>query len=180
MIVPINLWFAHAGAMTQLPALGIDIGRVIIDGGPGADTAFFGRDEAAVLATPEVPGAIDTIARLTALVDGRVWLVSKCALRIQERTLRWLEAHDVHGRTGIPTDHVRFCRRREEKRGHCLDLGLTHFVDDHPEVHRAIAGAVRHQYRFGSAVAAPPAVATPTWADVERLVRTTLEPAPVR
>lgn len=158
--------------------LGIDIGRVIISGSAdprGGDTAFFGSDEAAVLATPEVPGALETIGRLTALVEGRVWLVSKCGTRIQARTLRWLDAHDFHDRTGVPRDHVRFCRTRGEKRGHCLDLGLTHFVDDHPQVHAAISGAVRHQYRFGSTVPAGPALPAPTWAEVERLVLATFD-----
>jgi hypothetical protein len=44
--------------------------------------------------------------------------------------------------TRVPPDHVRFCLTRPEKRGHCLELGLTHFVDDHPAVHDAIRGAV--------------------------------------
>lgn len=161
--------------MNTEPRLGIDIGRVIIDGHTRrGDTAFFGPDEDAVLATPEVPGALDAIARLTALFDGHVWLVSKCGPRIQQRTLRWLDAHGFHDRTGVPRDHVRFCRRRTEKRGHCLDLALTHFVDDHPEVHTAIAGAVRYQYLFGARTGRPPAVAAPAWDDVERLVRATL------
>ncbi|WUJ72316.1 hypothetical protein OG809_03410 [Kribbella soli] len=46
--------------------LGIDIGRVIIDGssGPG-DTSFFSGDTAAMLRTPAVPGAFEAIARFT-------------------------------------------------------------------------------------------------------------------
>jgi hypothetical protein len=47
------------GATTQrLPRLGIDIGRVIIDGSShpeGGDAAFFQGDEATMLATPEWP-----------------------------------------------------------------------------------------------------------------------------
>lgn len=161
----------------HVPRLGIDIGRVIIGGSTdprAGDTSFFGSDEAAMLATPEIPGALEAIARLADRFDGRVWLVSKCGERIQQRTLRWLDAHDFFARTGVPRDQIRFCRRRQEKRGHCLDLGLTHFVDDHPDVHAAIAGAVRHQYLFGSAVPVGPAVAAPTWADVERHVVATL------
>ncbi|GAB3863131.1 hypothetical protein GCM10029963_71030 [Micromonospora andamanensis] len=160
--------------MTEtLPRLGIDIGRVIIDGPAhpgGGDTAFFSGDEATMLATPEVPAAVETIARLVTLFDGRVWLVSKCGPRVQARTLRWLVAHDFHGRSGVPRDHVRFCRARADKRAHCRDLGLTHFVDDHPEVHAAIRGTVAHQYFFGPQRRPVPGYGrpTPTWADVER------------
>lgn len=161
----------------HLPRLGIDIGRVIIDGSAhplGGDTAFFTGDEATLLATPEMAGAFEAIARLTTGFGGRVWLVSKCGPRVQERTLRWLDGHDFHARTGVPRDQVRFCRKRSDKRGHCLDLGLTHFVDDHPEVHTAIAGAVAHQYLFGAATGRAPAVAARTWVEAERLITASL------
>lgn len=62
------------------PRLGVDIGRVIINGPAhpgGGDTAFFTGDEAALLATPEMPGAVEVITRLVACFQGRVWLVSK-------------------------------------------------------------------------------------------------------
>src|SRR5215831_11035774 len=138
--------------MTTQHRLGIDIGRVIIDGSShpaGGDTAFFAGDEATMLATPEMPGSVAAITRLVALFDGRVWLVSKCGPAVQDKTLRWLDAHEFHGRTALPRDQVRFCRARADKRIHCVDLGLTHFVDDHPEVHEAIRGCVEHQYFFG-------------------------------
>jgi hypothetical protein len=155
---------------TTQPRLGVDIGRVIIDGPRhpgGGDTAFFHGDEATMLATPEVSGAVGSIARLMERFGGKVWLVSKCGPRVQARTLRWLEAHDVYGRTGLPRDHVRFCRLRAQKREHCLDLGLTHFVDDQPEVHTAIRDVVPHRYLFGVGPAA-------TWTDTERLIGETL------
>jgi hypothetical protein len=98
--------------------------------------------------------------------------VSKCGPRVQARTERWLAAHDFPGRTGIPPDHVRFCRTRPDKRTICVELGLTHFVDDHPEVHAAIRGTVRYQYLFGPQRHPVPEFArhTPTWSDVERLI----------
>ncbi len=108
-----------------------------------------------------------------------MWLVSKCGPRVQARTLRWLAGHDFHRRSGVPHDHVRFCRARADKRAHCRDLALTHFVDDHPEVHAAIRGTVAHQYFFGPQRRPVPAYGrpTPTWADVERLVLRTLHVA---
>jgi len=160
------------------PRLGIDIGRVIINGPADsrADTGFFTGDEAALLATPEVPGAVDAIARLLRRFDGRVWLVSKCGPRVQARTQQWLTGHDFFARTGLPAEQVRFCRRRVEKRAHCVALGLTHFVDDRPEVHAAIKGVVTHQYLFGPQAQPVPDYAVPalTWADVERLIEESL------
>jgi hypothetical protein len=154
--------------MTRKSRLGIDIGRVIIDGAShpgGGDTAFFHGDEATMLATPEMAGSIDAIATLVSQVDGRVWLVSKAGPKVQANTLRWLDAHDFYRRTGLPRDQVRYCRARADKRIHCVELRLTHFVDDHPEVHEAIRGTVEHQYFFGPQRAPVPSygVHTPTW-----------------
>jgi hypothetical protein len=166
------------------PRLGIDIGRVIIDGAGavGGDTAFFNGTETVMLATPEMADAVATIARLVDRFDGRVWLVSKCGPRVQDRTLRWLDGHDFYRRTGLARDHVRFCRRRADKRAHCAQLALTHFVDDHPEVHAAIRGSVTHQYFFGPQRRPVPGYGrhTPTWADVERLVSASVRPPSVR
>lgn len=159
--------------------LGIDIGRVIIDGSShphGGDTAFFAGDEATMLATPEMPGAVESIARLVTAFAGHVWLISKCGPRVQARTLRWLDGHDFHTRTGLPAAHVRFCRSRPDKRLHCLELGLTHFVDDRPDVHAAIHRAVDHQYLFGPQTQPAPPYVRPalTWADAERHILATL------
>jgi hypothetical protein len=163
-----------ANFLPREPRLGIDVGRVIINGPGhpgGGDTAFFRGDEAALLATPEVDGALTVIARLVELFDGRVWLVSKCGPVVRARTLRWLDGHDFYRRTGLPAEHVRFCLRRPEKRGICEELALTHFVDDHPEVHEAIRGTVDYQYLFGPQKRLPDyAIHAPTWAEVGDMI----------
>jgi hypothetical protein len=90
------------------PRLGI--GRVIIDGSAhpsGGDTAFFQGDEATMLATPEMDGAVAAIGRLMEPFGGRVWLISKCGPRVQARTIGWLEGHDFYRRTALPPEHVR-------------------------------------------------------------------------
>lgn len=89
--------------------LGIDIGRVIIDGPShpgGGDTAFFSGDEATMLATPEMPGCVPAIARLTELFGGRVWLVSKCGPRVQAGPFAgWTPTTSMGG----PGCHVTTC-----------------------------------------------------------------------
>jgi tRNA(Leu) C34 or U34 (ribose-2'-O)-methylase TrmL len=157
------------------PRLGVDIGRVIIDGSAhpdGGDTAFFQGDEATMLATPEVAGSVAAIARLVGVFGGRVWLVSKCGPTVQARTMRWLAGHDFYARTGLRQDQVRFCRRRADKRIHCEELSLTHFVDDHPEVHIAIRGLVAHQYFFGPQPGGVPGygIHAGDWAEAEALI----------
>jgi hypothetical protein len=164
------------------PRLGIDIGRVIIDGSThpdGGDTGFFLGDEATMLATPEMADSIPVIARLAELFGERVWLVSTCGPTVEAKTLRWLEAHNFYLRTGVEPAAVRFCRARADKREHCTDLALTHFIDDHPEVHALIRGTVDYQYFFGPQPAGVPGygIHAPTWTDVELLIRPTLRQA---
>lgn len=137
---------------TETPRLGIDIGRVIIDGSShptGDDTAFFkgGIDNA--LRTPAMPGAFASIARLAGLFEGRVWLVSKCGERVEARTRQWLVHHRFFERTAIDPGHLRFCRQRPEKAIHCAELEITHFIDDRPDVLEALDGIVAYRYLFG-------------------------------
>jgi hypothetical protein len=142
----------------------------------GGDTAFFEGDEATMLATPEVPQAVESLSSLVRLFGGRVWLVSKAGPRTEERTRRWLEAHDVYGRTGLERGNVRFCRERAEKRAHCIELALTHFVDDRAAVHEFIRGTVDHQYLFGPQLDPIPPYTTHvlTWADARRRIEETV------
>jgi hypothetical protein len=168
--------------VTHQPRLGVDIGRVIIDGSAhpdGGDTAFFTGDTAQMLRTPAVAGVFAVLPRLVARFGGRVWLVSKCGDRVQRRTLHWLQHHDFAARTGIPAEHVRFCRRRPDKAIHCAELGITHFVDDKLDVHAALRDLVPHRYLFGPQPHTPPGWVrhTPTWADVEAAIGRLAQPA---
>ena len=150
--------------------LGVDIGRVIIDGGGpgGGDTQFFSGDTARMLATPAVPEALETLARLVPRFE-EVWLISKCGERVQRNTLQWLDHQEFAARTGIPRGNVRFRRRRPDKAIHCAELGITHFVDDKLDVHQALRGIVEHRYLFGPQRSPAPGwlVHTPSWRDVE-------------
>ncbi len=144
--------------------LGIDIGRVIIDGSSGAgDTSFFSGDTAAMLRTPAVPGAFEAITRLVGVFDGQAWLVSKCGPRVQQRSLDWLRHHRFFELTGIAEGNIRFCLQRPQKAVHCADLGITHFVDDKPDVIAAITPVVPHRYLFKN------------WVDTEAAIRADLQ-----
>jgi hypothetical protein len=152
------------------PRIGVDIGRVIING-DGADTNFFAHDLDEVMRTPAVGGAFAAITRLVDRFDGKVWLVSKCGPKIQQRSLAWLDHHDFWAQTGVAKDNVRFCRERPEKAIHARKLALTHFVDDRLDVLGHLAGLVDRIYLFGpqprrGRVNLPGLVEAPGWASV--------------
>jgi len=154
------------------PRLGVDFGRVINDGSAapgGADTTFLSGGFAEAMSTPEMAGLYDVLPGLVDSFEGRVWIVSKCGERIQERTLQWLDHNDFWTKTGISPDNIRFCRQRPEKAVHCKRLGITHFVDDRRDVLGHLRDLVDHLYLFGPQKMPAPdwVVATPTWADVQ-------------
>ncbi|MFN7971028.1 MAG: hypothetical protein U0166_01535 [Acidobacteriota bacterium] len=135
------------------PRLGVDIGRVLMcpagdDGRP--DTSFLDGDERQALAVPAAPHLYEVLPGVVRSFEQRVWLVSKAGPRIERLTLRWLHHHDFYRRTGLRQDRVRFCRRREDKREHALVLGLTHFIDDRPDVLEHLRGVVANLFLFGA------------------------------
>jgi hypothetical protein len=146
------------------PALGIDIGRVLMcpahdDGRP--DTSFLSAgDEATALAVPAAPHVFDVVPALVRRFQGRAYLVSKAGARVEALTWRWLEHHRFFARTGLPAEQVRFCRRREDKRGHAVALGLSHFIDDRADVLGHLRGAVPHLFLFGVQTEPVPPFAT--------------------
>jgi hypothetical protein len=158
--------------------VGVDVGRVLIsaaDEDGASDTSFLSGSDAAALETPATPGGFEAVAELVRATGGRVWLVSKCGARVEALTRRWLEHHGFHERTGVPREHLRFCRARREKREHALALGLTHFVDDRLDVLGFLRGVVPHLYLFGHqkvGVVAPPwAVPVVDWREALAAVR---------
>jgi hypothetical protein len=165
------------------PRLGVDFGRVINEGSSqpgGADTTFLNGGFEAAMRTPAMPGSIDVLSRLVPLFGGRVWIVSKCGERIQERTRQWLDHNDFWSSTGISPSNKRFCRQRADKVLHCKQLGITHFIDDRRDVLEYMRGVVAHLYLFGPQKSAAPTwvTATPTWADVELAVTAGIAAAP--
>lgn len=145
--------------------VGIDIGRVLMcptqdDGSP--DTSFLSATPEAALTTPAAAHAFSVIRELSAKLSGRVWLVSKAGPRIQGLTLEWLRYSAFYEQTGVAPTHVRFCRKRPEKRNIAIELRLTHFVDDRLDVLQHLRGVVPHLYLFGVQSGAPPDWVRPT------------------
>jgi hypothetical protein len=149
----------------------------VIEGGLGADeaadTSFLDSSLEEATATPATPGAFEVIPRLVDLFDRRVWIISKCALDTQRKTLAWLDHHDFYDRTGMPRGNVRFCRERADKQVHCRELGVTHMIDDRLDVHQAIRDVVPHLYLFGPQHGEIPdwVVHVPDWPSVEAHLR---------
>ncbi len=153
--------------------LGIDIGRVIMaptDTDGRADTSFLSGGHDAAMRTPPSEGAFACIRELVEIFEGRIWLVSKCGDRIQKRSKDWLRFQDFYRQTGVPRTHLRFCKRRQDKRIHANQLKLTHFIDDRIDVLRHLRGRVQYMYLFGNQ---KPGAAIPDW------VRPTLDWAAV-
>jgi hypothetical protein len=152
------------------PRLGVDIGRVIIHG-DGPDTSFIGGSDADAMNAPAMSGAFEALTRLNRLFEDRVWLVSKCGPRIQARTRAWLTQQRFFEHTGIPPDHLHFCRERPEKAVICGKLRITCFVDDRVDVLTAMRGIVPHRLLFGAHMT-PSAelVPVPDWREAERAI----------
>ncbi len=117
-----------------IPRLGIDVGRVIIDGSnnDNTDTSFFGGN---YLATTAVAGAFEAIRQLVQYFGAdNTFIVSKCYPPIQEQTRKWLAHHEFYERTGVKPENVHFCLKRHQKAPICEELEITHFIDDKLEV----------------------------------------------
>ena len=154
----------------------MDFGGVINDGSShpsGDDTAFLSGGYEEAMATPMMAGATESLERLNELFEGRVWVISKCGPRIQERTEQWLTYRHFFEATGIEGSHVRFCRRRPDKAIHCAELGVTHFIDDRIDVLRNMIGLVENLYLFGSSTQQThqlQVISVGSWSDAESAI----------
>jgi len=156
--------------------LGIDVGRVLISatdaGSP--DTSFIGGSLEDALHTPPCEGMFAVVPRLVDEFAGQVWVISKCGPRVQEKTRAWLRYHQFFERTGVDPGRLRFCLQRPQKALHCRELGITHFIDDRPDVLEAMIGVVPHLFLFGlqRADIAPNPKLTPAsnWAEIAKIL----------
>lgn len=137
--------------------LGIDFGGVVVKsahrvavGGaaPWTQGAAAAHDE-----------ALDSIAVLVQLFQGRVSIVSKAGPAVEARTRQWLVDTDLCGRTGLDATNVIFCRDRGDKAAICLERGITHFIDDRIHIMQILRSVVPHLFLFeagGGSIRCPP------------------------
>jgi hypothetical protein len=154
--------------------LGIDVGRVLISPGDDSapDTSFIGGTLEDALRTPPYPGMFEVVPRLVEAFQRRVWIISKCGPRVQEKTRQWLTHYRFFERTGIDEANLRFCLRRSDKALPCAEIGITHFIDDRCDVLDAMRGIVPNLYLFGAqkegCCGLSELTRVVTWAEVER------------
>ena len=67
---------------------------------------------------------------------------------MQKVTLDWLSKTDFYARTGLCSDHVRFCLEREDKKSICEEIGITHSGDDRIHVMQILRGTVPNLILF--------------------------------
>ncbi|HEY1037118.1 MAG TPA: hypothetical protein VGE62_00885 [Candidatus Paceibacterota bacterium] len=122
--------------MKKLEILGIDIGNTIIDG--------------SLADKPAYPDAVRVIRRLLSerFSPERTHLISKVNEEQHARVVRWLQDNDFFAVTGLLPENLHFCPERADKAAICDRLGVTHHIDDRPEVHYHLQGIVEHRYMF--------------------------------
>lgn len=131
-----------------MESFGIDVGGVLIDRvkGDDSDTSMFSDR---YLETPEVPDAIDTLAKLGAgRWKGNLFIVSKAGNRMRAKTMEWLGHRKFWERTGMLPEQAFFTYTRQEKAPIAKQLGLTHFVDDRLEILASLGGICKNLYLF--------------------------------
>lgn len=117
--------------------IGIDIGRVIINGKQDdlqRELGERGRKQN-YLHIPPVSESFRYIKRLVQRYGAEnVWLISTCGERREERSRAWLEERGFYRETGVRRDQVIYCSTFPAKASIAQRLRLTHFVDDRPDV----------------------------------------------
>jgi len=142
--------------------IGIDFGGVIVKSAVG-NTSIDLRSGLNLM----IPGAFEGIAELVTMSSGNIWIVSKASHATQVATRDWLHQTQFYKITNFTPGNIYFCEKRHEKKEICQLLGLTHFIDDSPDVIDHITGIVPNIYQFGSA-------GIHSWHDLLELLRSSI------
>ena len=117
------------------PVLAVDIGGVIKDSG---------------YLTGVVPKSMESLKNLKAAgIFENIYLISQCWTPLRKLAFWWLTRHNFWDITGISLEDVRFCNWGSTKAWHAEDLGITHFVDDRPDLLVMMQSSVSHCFLFG-------------------------------
>ena len=125
--------------------VGIDFGGVIVK--PGGTVNKEDTTDRFESWKPQAD-VFDSVQALVTACDGNVWIVSKAGRRMEARTREWLERTRFYELTGLERINVKFCRSRTDKRIHCEQHRITHFIDDRIHVMQILQGVVPHLFRF--------------------------------
>ena len=101
--------------------LGIDLGNTVV------------RSQHGTGSTEPYTDALEVIAQLTKLF-GLVCIVSRVNPAQEIRARAWIQHYDFCNKTGIKPQDLHFCAERSDKAIIAKQVGLTHFIDDRPEV----------------------------------------------
>jgi len=145
-------------------ALGIDLGDTIFTTQNGIKFPF--------------RGAYGIIKKLVEQrFKERSYIVSRVNPEQKVRALTILKEESFHELTGLPAKNVEFCELRHEKAPICERLGITHFIDDRPEVMSHMQ-TVPHRFLFRPIAEdvelfkdkLEGVIIVQSWAEIERLL----------
>lgn len=105
--------------MIKQMKLGIDFGNTIVRRVEGVQTPF--------------DGALDYITEFVQW-GIPIYLISKVNEEQKIGVCEWLDSNKFFSRTGVPEKNLYFCEKRHQKAYITSNLGITHHVDDRPEV----------------------------------------------
>merc|ERR1712194_609640 len=92
-----------------------------------ADVTF----EDALLSTPIVDGAFDSLKRCVAGVGAEnIYLVAYGGRAVESSCRKWMAHTDFFRKTGVLETNMVFCRQRKQKAVIHRRLKVTHVVDD--------------------------------------------------
>lgn len=124
-------------ATTSKIILGLDLGNTIVATTPQGKVPF--------------DDAIRVINRLVKdLSPQEVYIVSRVNAEQHVRAEQWITDHRLLEQTGILRENIHWCAERSDKALICKKLGITHFVDDRPEVMSHMLGIVPCRILFGA------------------------------
>lgn len=126
--------------------LGIDFGNTIVHNVTGEKIS---AGQTGLTEVCDYENAFNCIIRLIneRFDASNVHLISKVSEKGEARVREWLRSHDF-ALTGFNMDNLHFCRERHEKGPICKKLGVTHMIDDRPEVMMSCAGIVPFKLLF--------------------------------
>lgn len=136
MYLKLKIGSHNMKTQTNRAMLGLDLGNTIVE--TTSDGKFPFDD------------AIRVIHRLVTEVftSQRVFIVSRVNEEQYKRARAWIQKENLLERTGILEENIHWCAERNDKAPICEKLGITHFIDDRPEVLSYMSGIVPHRILF--------------------------------